>query len=323
MSGVAVSEQAAEAMLSEANGAAGAESALGPDPDLVAAVAMLSEDSGSANSEKAGAKAADAAAAEGEPSEDESEGQDGPGDEDDSEQNDEPESETEDAKDGSDKEERDEDEEGTEGKTAAKGRWARKQEELRQVREEKTQIEGYFEQLSDHAQFAFSRLEEVKSENERLRARLAEYEISEFANPEQERLASLELKLKKYEQAEAAAARQRELQAQAEMKQRAVQGAEAVKAAAQKYGLSVQDVFQAYSIAFSVDQSVPPAKVAKELAQKRGLLKVAKTVSDQVRANGDAVPASTVRGSRGAENIFADPNESDLQEAVRFLESLR
>lgn len=294
------------------------------DPDVTSAIAMLKgeETSAKAGEDNAASEANGVGHDNGqarepdeqrpeseEASEAKTEGQDGPDDEVDAKQNDEPD-ESADAKDGSETK-------------ARQSRWAKKQEELQQARAEVAEIQTHFDQLADHAKYAFDRFDEVKAENERLKARLAEYEIPEFANAEQERLWQAERRLRLYEQQEKDAAERQKLQSQAALQQQARQGVEEIKAQANKYGLQPMEIFQAYSVAFSVNPKASVAAVAKQLAESKGLVRAANVVKEQVRANGDAVPANAARGSRGAENIFADPKDDEVAEATKFLHSLR
>lgn len=322
----AATEAEAQAILDEARSAA-PDTPPGHDPDVADAVAFLEGNQSEVQESKpqGGEKAQDEHGDESEEHSDEAD----PGDEEGVSENEPADDDEDEPSEDEQDDPQEESEDGTEKSPQRKSRWARKQAEIARLKETVQAHEATVAEYEKHAntirenvEYAYDQLKQVEAENARLRSRLEEFEISEYPSEEARRIAELESKLQAREQQEQRSQQAQEAARKAALQQKAQQVVTEIRAAAEKYGLDPREVGKSYAAAAAIDPNTAPASVAKEVARVKGLLRKSTKARAQVQASQEAPPTKP-QGRTGSENPFRQPGDTDVDEAVRFLETMR
>ncbi len=186
---------------------------------------------------------------------------------------------------------------------AKNGRWRKTKERMRAAESRVKQLNAENEEALGHAQHFLELSEALKAENERLKARLSEYDIPE--DPQSAKLAHMERELAALKAKEAAVNTRAESQAKAQEAQQIQAIRNAVEDAADSRGLSRAELAKAFMV--GAQSGMTLVETADRLAALKGLGDQSRAAQAQKKANASAVSNKKAGGPSAMIDYEASP----------------
>lgn len=206
---------------------------------------------------------------------------------------------------------------------------AEAQERAKSLEGKLKESETNFTELQDHAEYFAGRfrdtqaeLQAARDEISHLQNRLKEFDLPEYGSKAEQELAQMRREFNHLKSQQQAQMAQREAAARAQKQAQALQVANEIGSAAKEFGVSPQEVFEAFMISRKSGSNMTPAQAAKKVAVLSGAKLKRQVAESQASANQSAPKSPKLKGKSGRPD--GDPYSVDegLDGALRFLNAI-